>query len=47
MLRLADAVAQIGVPRNVLISAAEEALIAVVGAPENERSTGLRRFSTF
>ena len=44
MLLLVDAVKQIGIPRSVLISAAEEALIAAVGAPENERSTRVRRF---
>jgi hypothetical protein len=44
MLSLADAIAQTGIPRDLLIAAAEEAMIAAVGAPENRRNTVARRF---
>jgi hypothetical protein len=41
---LAEAVASTGVPRELLISAAEEALIAGLGAPENRQNTQARQF---
>lgn len=44
VLPLAEAVSQTGIPRELLIAAAEEALIAAVGAPENRRNTRARRF---
>lgn len=44
VLPLAEAVSQTGLPRELLIAAAEEALIAAVGAPENRRNTRARRF---
>jgi hypothetical protein len=44
VLPLDEAVQQTRVPRHVLISAAEEALIATLGAPYNERNTAVRRF---
>ena len=44
LLRLADTGLLATVPRELLISAAEEALIAAVGASENRRNTGARRF---
>ncbi len=44
LLRLDDAALQAAVPRELLIAAAEEALIASVGAPHNRRNTGARRF---
>jgi hypothetical protein len=44
LARLADAVDQTGIPRELLIAVAEEALIAAVGAWENHRNTRTRLF---
>jgi hypothetical protein len=44
VLPLPEAVPQTGLSRDVLTAAAEEALIAAVGAPENRRNTRARRF---
>jgi hypothetical protein len=44
LARLADAVIETGIPRRVVIAAAEEALIADLGAPHNERNARERRF---
>jgi hypothetical protein len=41
---LAEAVETTGLPRALLIGAAEEALIAALGARENRRNTGARMF---
>jgi len=43
-LRIADAVEAHAVERQVLIAAAEDALIAAAGAPYNKRNTARRRF---
>jgi hypothetical protein len=43
-LRIAEAVTEHGVERQLLIGAAEDALIAAAGAPYNKRNTGRRRF---
>lgn len=44
MLSLQQAEAAYALPRRLLISAAEEALIAAAGAPYNKRNTVVRRF---
>lgn len=41
---LVEAVAQTGLPRDLIIAAAEEVLIAGLGAPENRSNTAARRF---
>jgi hypothetical protein len=41
---LAEAVERTGLPRDLIIGAAEEALIAAVGARENRRNAGPRQF---
>jgi hypothetical protein len=42
--RLVEAVESTGIPRELLIGAAEEALIAALGTAENRRNTGTRQF---
>jgi hypothetical protein len=44
LLPLVEAASRTGIPRDLLISAAEEALIAGVGAPANRRNVAARRF---
>jgi hypothetical protein len=44
MIRLNDAAVETGLPRDLLIAAAEEAAIAILAPPENHRNTGTRRF---